>query len=107
MAAGSSPKSRCASPSWSLQLPRFALPSVRSSANSAKAASHSDTKSDGCRHAFDSSPPRVTDHLVYDTRQDCRRMFPADDIEALKGLVGEIQCVTDISEVAISHSDEH
>src|SRR5262245_54490883 len=65
-------------------------------------------------HQIDWLPPRIrlltatrTDHLVYDTRQDCRRMFPADDIEALKSLVGEIQCVTAISEVAISHSDQH
>jgi hypothetical protein len=34
-------------------------------------------------------------------------MFPADDIEAFKSLVGQIQCVTAISEIAVGGGGEH
>src|SRR4029453_17849874 len=34
-------------------------------------------------------------------------MFPADDVETLESLVGEIQCMTPISEVAVGHSNQH
>jgi hypothetical protein len=34
-------------------------------------------------------------------------MFPTDDVEALKSLVGKIQRVTAISEVAVGNSHQH
>ena len=34
-------------------------------------------------------------------------MFPTDEIEALKSLVCEIQCVTAICEVAVCDGGEH
>ena len=107
IAVGSSPRSNRASTSSPLQLPRFALPPTRSSGNSANAASHSGTKSIGWRQAFELLAATRTDYLVHETRQDCRRMFPADDIEALKGLICEIQCVTAICKIAVCDGDEH
>ena len=69
--------------------------------SSAAASAHNAVRSTGWRHAVDSCRTASCHHLAYHGGQDGVGVLPADQVEALEGLVCEIKRVSPTGECAV------